>query len=65
VWYHVRGGVAAMKFWKHPAMPMVLLLVLFVAIVVAFVAGIVLLNQPRREAPVRIGHDTPRVTDSR
>jgi hypothetical protein len=54
-----------MKFWKHPAMPMVLLLVLFVAIVVAFVAGIVLLNQPRREAPVRIGHDTPRVTDSR
>jgi hypothetical protein len=54
-----------MKFWKHPALPMVLLLMLFVAVVVAVVAGIVMLNQPRREAPVRIGHDAPRVTDSR
>jgi len=51
-----------MKFWKHPALPMVLLLMLFVAVVVAVVAGIVMLNQPRREAPVRIGHDAPRVT---
>jgi len=57
--------VADMKFWKHPALPMVLLLMLFVAVVVAVVAGIVMLNQPRREAPVRIGHDAPRVTDSR
>jgi hypothetical protein len=54
-----------MKFWKHPVMPMVLLLMLFVAVVVAVVAGIVLLNQPRREAPIQIGHDVPRVTDSR
>ena len=65
MWYHVRGGVAGMKFWKHPALPMVLLLMLFVAVVVAVVAGIVLLNQPRREAPIQIGHDVPRVTDSR
>jgi hypothetical protein len=56
-----------MKFWRHPAMPMVLLLMFFLTLVVAIVAGVVMLNQPRREAPVRIGHDVvnPAEPDSR
>jgi hypothetical protein len=44
------------KFWKHPAMPVVLLVMLFVVLVVAIVAAVAALNQPRREAPVEIGH---------
>jgi hypothetical protein len=53
-----------MKFWKHPAMPMVLLLMVFVMLVVAIVAAIAMLNQPRREAPIEIRHQVVNPSES-